>query len=186
MTFKLHKSILLSQPKDFGGEIRLYGPIDEGLEEKFIDELKHYKNKAVVVRINSPGGLVDTALMIYEALQRYKGPVVTVVDSLAASAGTIIALAGGTRLTVPSGRWMIHQASATLSGNSNELRKVAKVLDLYDETIAEIYSRVMRPGTDIRGMMEREQWFNAKQAVDIGLSTGLAQSKKPVALSRSR
>lgn len=170
----------------YGAELYVYGTIEEGFDVDVIDALKRLKGKSITLRINSPGGLVDVALAAYSALRRHDGPVVTIVDSLAASAGSLLALVGSSRLTEPTGRWMIHQANVGLNGNATQLRKAAGVLDQYDDALAKLYSRVMKPGTNIAALMAAETWFNAEQAVAIGLATGITEAIRRPAANQAR
>jgi hypothetical protein len=99
-------------------ELLIYDVIGEdwfggGITAKnVIAALDEFGGKRVTVRINSPGGVADEGIAIYNALKRYEGRVDTVIDSIAASAASVIALAGEKRTTSEGGRWMIHRAMA--------------------------------------------------------------------------
>ena len=91
------------------GEMRIYdeiGPAWWGLidADTVIDALAKIEGKHATVRLNAPGGSVDEGIAIYNALKRYKGGVDTVVDSVAASAASVIALAGQSRTTAAGGK----------------------------------------------------------------------------------
>lgn len=160
------------------GEIFVYGPIgdslwEEGITDKlFLQALDALGGKRATVRINSPGGVADQGIAIYNILKRYSGGVDTVVDSIAASAASVIALAGEKRTTSAGGKWMIHQALMLAVGNSNDMRKAADMLDIYDASIVEIYSQYITSGIDIKQAMAEETWYSAESAVASGLSTG--------------
>lgn len=170
----------------YGAEMFAYGTIEEGFDVDMIDALSKFSGKAITLRINSPGGLVDVAVAAYAALRRHNGPVITIVDALAASAGSLLAIAGSSRLTEPASKWMIHKALINTTGNSTDLRKAAGVLDQYDDAIATLYKRVMTPGTDIAAMMVNETWFTAEQAVAIGLATGITKAISLPAVKQAR
>ena len=127
------------------GEIFVYGPIggsffEEGITSQLvIQALGVMGNKRVTVRINSPGGVADEGIAIFNALKRHKAGVDTVVDSIAASAASVIALAGESRTTAKGGRWMIHRALTFAIGNYSEMLKVGNTLKKYDERLVEIY-----------------------------------------------
>ena len=164
------------------GEIRIYGEIGENWFEEGItaagvsDALDAMDGKRVTVRINSPGGVADEGIAIYNTLKRYAGGVDTVIDSVAASAASIIALAGESRTTLKGSRWMIHNAMAAGIGNSVEMRKLAEILDVYDASIAEIYGEYMtQSGDGIRAMMTAETWFDGASSLEVGLSTSLEE-----------
>ncbi len=148
-----------------------------------IEALDSLKGKRATVRINSPGGVADEGIAIYNALKRYDGGVDTVVDSLAASAASVIALAGENRTTAKGGRWMIHKAMGFAIGNSTEMTKTAEILDKYDAALVEIYAEYMPEGTDIAALLAAETWYNTDEAIAAGLSTGKAESAavEPVA-----
>lgn len=131
----------------------------------------------VTVRINSPGGVADEGIAIYNALKRHPGGVDTVVDSLAASAASVIALAGEHRLTAKGGRWMIHRALTFAVGNANDMRKAVEILETYDKSIVEIYKEYM-DGSDeeILDLMTAETWYTTDTAIEAGLSTGKSES----------
>lgn len=166
------------------GEMFVYGPIgpdfwdDEAITaESFIRDLGSMGGKRVTVRINSPGGYVTDGVAIYNALRRYPGGVDVVVDAMAASIASVIALAGESRKTAPGARWMIHRAMVWAGGNINDLKKVVAALEAADKSIVEIYRQVMTG--DIEGLLDAETWFTADEAVEVGLSTG--KDEHPVA-----
>jgi ATP-dependent Clp protease, protease subunit len=140
-----------------------------------IAALDQMDGRRVTVRINSPGGVADEGIAIYHALKRYEGGVDTVVDSLAASAASVIALAGEQRLTSVGARWMIHRAMAMSVGNAEDMRKAASTLETYDQSLIEIYKQYMAMDDDeIMGLLSAETWYKADEAITVGLSTGKA------------
>lgn len=161
------------------GEIYLYGVVGGGFwedgftEADVIEALGKIGNTKAVVRINSPGGSADQGISIYNALRRHKAGVDTVVDSLAASAASVIALAGESRTSSIGSRWMIHQALTLDIGNADQLRKTAGILDKYDESIVEIYSKYLPAGTDALALMKAETWYTANEAKASGLATAV-------------
>lgn len=165
------------------GEIYIYdvigadwfgGGITAGNVISALDELK---GKPAIVRINSPGGIADEGIAIYNALKRYEGGVTTIVDALAASAASVIALAGTTRETSQGGRWMIHRAMSLAIGNAEDMSKAAGVLTKYDESLVEIYSEYM-DASNIMDLLTAETWYTADEAVSAGLSTGRGDSSE--------
>jgi ATP-dependent protease ClpP protease subunit len=95
------------------------------------------------------------------------------VAALAASAASVIALAGETRTTSAGGRWMIHRAMAIAIGNADEMRKTVDVLETYDRSLVEIYSQYMGDA-NVLDLMSAETWYTADEAIAAGLSTGKA------------
>lgn len=166
-------------------EILIYDVIGEswdgeGIHAGGIDQaLSEMGGRRVTVRINSPGGIADEGIAIYNTLKRYAGGVDTVIDSVAASAASIIALAGEKRTTLQGSRWMIHRAMGVGVGNANDMRRLADLLNLYDDSLADIYSNYMNGGdkAEIIAKMDSETWFSAEKAVEVGLSTGLVDGE---------
>jgi len=165
-------------------EILMYDVIGESWDGEGIhagrvaEALQAMGGKRVTVRINSPGGIADEGIAIYNTLRRYKGGVDTVVDALAASAASIIALAGERRATLTGSRWMIHKAMGVGIGNSSEMRKLAEILDVYDNSLASIYAERMEAiSGDILQKMEDETWYDATAALHAGLSNATIDSK---------
>jgi ATP-dependent protease ClpP protease subunit len=172
------------------GEIYIYDTIGKdwfggGIDSKqVIDALNELGGKRALVRINSPGGVADEGIAIFNALKRYHGGVDTVVDALAASAASVIALAGESRLTAPGARWMIHRAMTVSVGNAEDMRKAADVLQAYDDSLVEIYSQYMPEGQDILALMTEETWFTSESAIEAGLSNGtVASVEMPAAMN---
>jgi ATP-dependent Clp endopeptidase proteolytic subunit ClpP len=161
----------------------LYGVIgddyfgDNGITSaKVLEAVEAIGEGEITVYINSPGGQADEGIAIYNILRRHAGGVTTIVDSLAASAASVIAMAGSKRRSMNGSRWMIHRALAVAIGNKDEMRAMARVLETYDHSIAEIYSAGMNLGKDeILSAMTRESWFTSEEAVAAGLATELDQ-----------
>lgn len=172
------------------GEIFLYQPIGadffgEGITgDSVIQALDTLAGKRAIVRINSPGGSMWDGIAIYNALRRYPGGVDVIIDSVAASIASIIALAGETRTSAKGSMWMIHRAMSFAFGNQEEVRKTLAMLETGDKTLVNIYSEVMKDknASEIESMMSAETWFTADEAVAIGLATKTdGASKQPPA-----
>ncbi|WP_314407361.1 head maturation protease, ClpP-related [Pseudomonas kuykendallii] len=131
----------------------------------------------VVVNINSPGGDMFEGLAIYNVLREYKGNVTVKVLGLAASAASIIAMAGDTIQVARSGFLMIHNCWAMAVGNRHDMREFADTLEPFDEAMADIYAE--RTGGDLGGMqklMDAETWINGSAAVEQGFADALLSS----------
>ncbi|HIU75809.1 MAG TPA: Clp protease ClpP [Candidatus Pelethocola excrementipullorum] len=128
----------------------------------------------ITVWINSPGGDVFAAAQIYNMLMEYKGDVTVKVDALAASAASVIAMAGTTVLMSPVAMMMIHNPMTIAIGDSMELQKAVGMLDEVKESIMNAYE--IKTGlnrTRISHLMDAESWFNAKKAVELGFADGV-------------
>jgi len=131
------------------------------------------------VRINSPGGSADEGIAIYNTLKRYSGGVSTFNDSLAASAASVIFLAGDERTMLSGSRLMIHKAMTIDAGNADQLRKTASVLESYDKSIVEIYAQYTSKTVDeIMSLLSDETWYNTQEAVDSGFATMIDSNHK--------
>lgn len=131
-------------------------------------------DKDVVVNINSPGGDVFEGLAIYNLLRDHKGSVTTRVLGLAASAASIVAMAGDEVLIARAGFFMVHNAWAVAIGNRLDLRAAADALEPIDAAMADIYAA--RSGMDpkkTQKMMDAETWINGSSAVDQNFADGL-------------
>ena len=130
--------------------------------------------REVVVNINSPGGSVFEGLAIYNMLRAHKADVTVRVVGLAASAASIIAMAGDRIEIARAGFLMIHNTWVYAVGDRNDLATVAGQLQAFDEVMAELYA--VRSGADaaeISKMMDRETWISGRAAIDQGFADEL-------------
>lgn len=128
----------------------------------------------VTVNINSPGGDVFEGLAIYNLLREHKGTVIVKVLGLAASAASIIAMAGDEVQIARAGFLMVHNTWAVAIGNRNDMRTMADMLEPIDVAMADIYSA--RSGMDMKKvskMMDAETWINGSAAVEMGMADAL-------------
>ena len=133
----------------------------------------------ITVWINSPGGDVYAAAQIYNMLMEYKGDVTVKVDALAASAASVIAMAGTTVLMSPLSLMMIHNPITVAIGDSKEMQKAGEMLNEVKESIMNAYE--IKTGMDrkrISHLMDAESWFNAKKAVELGFADGILHGKE--------
>lgn len=128
----------------------------------------------VVVQINSPGGNVFAAAEIYNMLREYPGKVTVYIDALAASAASVVAMAGDEVLVSPVSLIMIHNPSTIAMGDANDMAKAIETLDAVKETI--INSYVEKTGLDaatLAQMMDDECWMDAKEAIKLHFADGM-------------
>ncbi len=142
------------------------------------------EDKDVVVNINSPGGDVFEAATIYNLLAQHKGNVTVNILGLAASAASVIAMAGDIIKISQIGFLMIHNAWSIVMGNKEDLRDAADILEKFDESILTAYSsRAKADEGKIKKMMDNETWIGAEDAVEYGLADEMIEAKsgdKPV------
>ncbi|HEO1245942.1 TPA: Clp protease ClpP [Streptococcus agalactiae] len=125
----------------------------------------------ITLWINSPGGDVFAAAQIYNMLMDYQGDVHVIIDGLAASAASVIAMAGTTVSMSPVAMMMIHNPWTFAQGEAKDMAKVIEMLGEIKESIINVYE--LRTGlsrTKISHLMDSESWFNAKKAVELGFA----------------
>ena len=165
--------------------LRLEGPIDEesfwGDEitpQMFRDELNAGEGD-VTVWINSPGGNVFAAAEIYTMLKDYKGSITVKIDAIAASAASVVAMAGDVVQMSPVAMLMIHDPSTIAMGNTKDMEKAIEVLTEVKESIINAYaSKSGLSHARIANLMSNETWMNAKKAVELGFADEILFSKK--------
>lgn len=165
-------------------DVYIYDDIGHGgvFAGQFLDEVRALKGKPVSVFINSTGGDFFEALGIYNGLRTYSGSVMTQVDSLAASAASIIAQAGDERVMVDKSQMMIHDAWGIAAGGADDMRKYADVLEQVSGSIADIYAdHGDLTAGEYRDMMRAETWLSDEAAIEAGLADKILipQSKRP-------
>ena len=143
---------------------------DDITPQLFKDELNSGTGD-ITVWINSPGGDCVAAAQIYNMLKEYPGNVTIKIDGIAASAASLIALAGDNILMSPVSMMMIHNPATIAIGDSEEMRKAVKMLDEVKESIMNAYEIKTGLARDkISKLMDAESWFNAKKAVELGFA----------------
>ncbi len=144
----------------------------------------------VAAWIDSPGGDVFAAAQIYNMLRDYKDEVNVHIDSLAASAASVIAMAGKTVEISPTGYLMVHNPSMMAWGDSAEMQRAKNMLDEVKEGIINAYEmKTGLPRDEISRMMDAETWLSAKKAVELGFADKVMFEGEPqdaVSLSFSR
>ena len=162
-----------------GGERTLYlnGVIaeetwwgDEVTPQMFKDDLLSGSGN-ITVWINSPGGDVFAAAQIYNMLMDYTGQVTVKIDGLAASAASVIAMAGGEVHMSPVSMLMVHNPATIAIGDSEEMLRAKALLDEVKESIINAYE--LKTGlsrTRLSHLMNDETWMNAHKAVELGFA----------------
>lgn len=136
-----------------------------------IDALKKMEGKRVTVRINTPGGSVDEGAAIFNAMNRHPGGVNTVVDSLAASMGSYLLLAGIERTIARNSKVMIHNPWSITMGDANQFRKDADVLDKYRDSMLPDYAEKTGKTVDeLRSLLDAETWYVGQEIIDNGFA----------------
>ncbi len=171
--------------EDTGRTLRLEGQIadqtwfgDEVTPQLFKEELNRSSGD-IKLWINSPGGDVFAASQIYNMLMEYKGDVHVQIDSLAASAASVIAMAGTTVSMSPVAMMMIHNPWTIAQGEAKDMEKVIEMLGEIKESIINAYE--LKTGlsrTKLSHLMDSESWFNAKKAIELGFADKILFDKQ--------
>ena len=157
--------------------------------EGFMEDLALVKDKKnITVKINSCGGDLYTGLAIHNALKGLTANVKTVVEGIAASAASVIAMAGDTVEVYPGSLIMIHGVSIRNYGDINlqDVQKMERMIDANEKAIAAIYNQ--RTGIDteeIRTMMAEEKWMTGEEAVEKGFADKICEEKNTVDIGMS-
>ena len=123
----------------------------------------------VTIWINSPGGDCVAAAQIYNMLMDYPGDVTVKVDGIAASAASVIAMAGTRVLMSPVSTMMIHNPLTVAVGDSEEMRRAIQMLDEVKESIINAYEiKTGLSRTRLSHLMDAETWMNANKALELG------------------
>jgi len=167
-------------------EIILYGPIGkdyfgDGISgSSFTKELKALGDvRNIDLRIDSPGGAITDARVIYSRLVEHKAKINVKIDGYAASAASWIAMAGDS-IAISEGAFiMIHNARGMAFGEADELEKTAKLLRTMSDTIADTYvARTKIAKKKIVSWMNEETWFTGIQAVENGFADEMMPNKQ--------
>lgn len=132
----------------------------------------------VTVRLNSGGGYVDDGKGIYNALSAHKGKVTVFVEGIAASAASVIAMAGDEIVMRKGATMMIHDPLAFTYGNSADHKKSVEMLEVEAENLCGIYAdRSGKPEDECREIMQEETWYTAEDAVAAGFADKVEKGK---------
>ena len=171
---------------EIGGGFWSDGVTPSGLIDE-VKALKLKKGDTLSVRINSPGGDVFDGNTIYNYLRSIKARIAVTIDGLAASAASIIAMAGDTISMPENSFMMIHQPWMFTMGNAQVMRKAADDLDIIGEGAIKTYlSRVGDNVTrdELVTMLEEETWLDADRAVELGFADEVLEPVRAAALAK--
>jgi ATP-dependent Clp protease, protease subunit len=156
--------------------IFLTGPFDDGMASLICAQLLFLESenpkKEISMYINSPGGVVTSALAIYDTMQYIKSPISTVCMGMAASAGSLILTAGaaGQRVSLPNARIMVHQPSGGFRGQASDIERHAEDIVKTKRRLNEIYvHHTGRTYEEVERTLDRDHFMSAQEAKDWGL-----------------
>ena len=155
---------------------------DEVTPQMFRSEL-HAAEGDIDLWINSPGGDCYAAAQIYNMLMEYKGNVNVKIDGIAASAASVVAMAGSTVEISPLGMLMIHNPMTVSIGDTHEMERTITFLSEIKESIINAYEiKTGLSRAKISRLMDAETWMNAKKAVELGFADSVlyADAQRPL------
>ena len=147
---------------------------DDDVTPRFFREQLNAGTGDVVLYVNSPGGDCVAASQIYTMLMEYKGRVTVKIDGIAASAASVIAMAGTEVLMAPTSLLMIHNPLTVAIGDSEEMQKAIAMLDEVKESIINAYElKTGMSRAKLAHLMDAETWMNANKAIELGFADGI-------------
>ena len=167
---------------EINGEIASESWFDDDVTPKlFKDELMSGSGP-ITIWLNSPGGDCIAASQIYSMLMDYAGEVTVKVDGIAASAASVIAMAGTKVLMAPTALMMIHNPMTLAWGDRSEMTKAIEMLDEVKESIVNAYEiKTGLSRAKISHLMDAETWMNANKAIELGFADDILEDKKKCA-----
>lgn len=148
---------------------------DDVTPELFKEELNAGSGN-ITVWINSPGGDCVAAAQIYNMLMDYKGDVTVKIDGIAASAASVIAMAGTKVLMSPVSMMMIHNPATIAFGDKTEMNKAIEMLDAVKDSIMNAYEiKTGMSRAKISHLMDAETWMDAHKAMELGFADEIMQ-----------
>ena len=150
--------------------------------QSFIEEIKGYKGQPMDLHLNCVGGDVFEGMAIYNVLKKRQAKTTVYIEGIAASMGSVIALAADEVVMAENSLFMIHNAFGGAMGEADEIRKTAEVLDKISNEIADIYTKKTNlPFGRIKEMMDEETWLNADEAFELGFVDSISDAIKVAA-----
>ncbi|KAF1174714.1 peptidase [Streptococcus agalactiae] len=160
---------------------------DDDVTPQLFKEELNQGNGNITVWINSPGGDCVAAAQIYNMLIDYKGDVTVKVDGIAASAASVIAMAGTKVLMSPVSMLMIHNPMTIAFGNKGEMEKAISMLDEVKESIINAYEiKTGMSRAKLSHLMDSETWMDAHKAVELGFADDILKRSETIDMEVSQ
>lgn len=167
---------------EINGEIASESWFDDDVTPKFFKDELLSGNGPITIWLNSPGGDCIAASQIYSMLMDYAGEVTIKIDGIAASAASVIAMAGTKVLMAPTALMMIHNPMTLAWGDKSEMTKAIEMLDEVKESIVNAYEiKTGMSRAKISHLMDSETWMNANKAIELGFADDILEDKKKCA-----
>lgn len=172
-------------------ELLLYGSIGDGWfsdnsSKDFANELQRLKGvQSITVRINSPGGEVMAAQAIYNLIKSHPANITVIIDGLAASAASLVAMAGDKIIMPSNALMMIHNPMLYAAGDRNDMLHAADVLEKVKNSLISVYSeKTGKDSVTLSKMMDAETWMSADEAFAEGFIDEIDKGPQPLILRR--
>ena len=184
-------SLRVNKVNDDMAEVFVYGDIGGGWgggigADEFARELKALKVTDITARINSGGGSVFEGQAIYNSLVNHPAKVNVVIDGIAASIASVIAMAGDNISITEGSHIMVHKPWSMAMGDANSMRKEAEVLDSLESGIIDIYAaRTGKSREKLEKWVSEETWFKGAAAVDAGFADNVIPAKRKENFAKS-
>lgn len=164
---------------EFYGTIAEESWFDDDITPAMFKEELFAGTGPVTIFLNSPGGDCFAASQIYTMLMEYKGPITIKIDGIAASAASVIAMAGTEVLMAPTAMMMIHNPATIAMGDHKDMEKAIDMLSEVKESIINAYElKTSQPRKILSKMMDEETWLNCLKCVELGFADGLIEDSK--------
>lgn len=180
----------------FSGTIAEESWYDDDLTPEAFEKELHAGSGPITIWLNSPGGDCIAAARIYNMLMDYPYDVTVKIDGIAASAASVIAMAGTKVLMSPVSTMMIHNPATIAFGDHAEMSKAIEMLDAVKDSIINAYEiKTGLSRKELSRLMDAETWMDATKAVELGFADGILQrgsadvknvSVNPVLFSQKR
>lgn len=148
----------------------------------FIDELNEISAPQIIVRINSPGGMLVDAIAMGNALNQHSSQIITRVDGIAASAASVVAISGDRLEMMPGSQLMIHDVLVDFTGNAADMTDTIDWLNEQSRNVAQMYAaKAKGDPEEWRALMLAETWMFAAESVESGLADAVYTREKQLA-----
>ena len=164
---------------ELNGTIAEESWFDDDITPRMFKEELYSGTGPITIWINSPGGDCIAASQIYSMLMDYKGEVTVKIDGIAASAASVIAMAGTKVVIAPTALIMIHNPSTSANGDHRDMSKTIEVLNEVKESIINAYE--IKTGLSravLSHMMDAVTWMNANKAIELGFADEILEDEK--------
>tara|TARA_R100000654_G_scaffold17445_1_gene36477 strand:+ start:1203 stop:2204 length:1002 start_codon:yes stop_codon:yes gene_type:complete len=147
--------------------------------QSFIEEIKSHKGSPMNIHVNCVGGDVFEGMAIYNVIKKRSAKTTVYIEGIAASMGSVIALAADKVIMAENSLFMIHNAWGGATGEARDMMKTAKLLDKISGEIADIYTKKTgMPYDKVKDMMDEETWLSAEEAYELGFVDSISDAIK--------